>query len=399
MTADILLRNGRPNGGEAADILVRAGRIVQVGPGLDAPPGCPEVDAAGGIVLPGLVDAHTHLDKSIMGMGWRPNELGPTIADKIEGERRLRAEWGIDPRRQALRQIIRSVASGTTHILSFVDIDTDCGLSGLEGVTAARAETADLVDIQLVAFPQSGLLRRPGTLELMHEAMRRGAEWVGSIDPALSDRDPKGHLDAIFGLAERYGKPVDIHLHEPDAMGFLTLDLVFERIAALGMAAKVTISHAFCLAAPDRDMVRPVIEKLARHDVAIMTIGSPRLPVPPIKDLVAAGVRVSCGTDGVRDTWKPFGTTDMLRRTLAVAERCNFCRDEEIELALTHSTYGGAAVMGVADYGLAPGCIADFVVAPAEAVAELVVDCPPRKLVVKAGKVVARDGVADKTVP
>ena len=398
MAGDLLLRNGRPHGGAAADILVLDGRIAAIGPTLEAP-AVPAIDAGNAIVIPGLVDAHTHLDKSIMGMGWRPNQLGPSIAEKIEGERRLRSEWGIDPHRQALRQIVKSVAAGTTHILSHVDIDTDCGLTGLEGVMAARAETAEIVDIQLVAFPQSGLLRRPGTLDLMHEALRMGAEWIGSIDPMLSDRDPKGHLDAIFGLAERYARPIDIHLHEPAEMGIATLDLVFERIAALSMKGRVTISHAFCLAAPDQGMVRSVIARLADLDVAIMTIGSPRLPIPPVKDLVAAGVRVCCGSDGVRDTWKPFGTTDMLKRTLAVAERANFCRDDEIELALNNSTRGGAEVMGLPDYGLSAGCRADFVVARAETLGELVCDHPPRTLVVKNGRVVARDGVALRSAP
>ena len=154
------------------------------------------------------------------------------------------------------------------------------------------------------------------------------------------------------------------------------------------------MSHAFCLGTPDRDLVDPLIAELAALDIAIMTTAPASRPAPPVKRLTAAGVRLCSGSDGIRDTWGPYGNADMLERAMFVGLRNNFRRDDEVELALDVCTKGGAAVMALQDYGLAPGCQADFVLVDAETLAEAVVGHPPRRLVVKRGAVVARDGQA-----
>ena len=125
---------------------------------------------------------------------------------------------------------------------------------------ATRAALSDIVAIDLVAFPQSGLLICPGTVELMEQALRLGAETVGGLDPCAIDRDPKGHLDAVFGMAERFGRNVDIHLHEPGEMGVFSMELIIERVRALGMAGRVIVSHAFCLGMPDPSIIDPLVE-------------------------------------------------------------------------------------------------------------------------------------------
>lgn len=114
------------------------------------------------------------------------------------------------------------------HIRSHVDVDTEIGLANIEGVLETREALHDLVDVQVVAFPQSGMLPRAGTLDLMAAAMRAGADIVGGIDPVTIERDPLRHLDAIFALADRYAKSIDIHLHE---LGAFYLELVIERTA------------------------------------------------------------------------------------------------------------------------------------------------------------------------
>ena len=393
MTTELIIKNCRPMGGTTTDILVRDGRIVEIGK-VAAAPGAKVEDAAGALVLPGLVEAHTHLDKTLWGMGWHKHAAGPRLIDKIDNERASKKRLDIDPARQSARQILLSLGKGTTHIRSHVDIDTEIGLWGIEGVMATRERYRDVMDVEIVAFPQSGMLRRSGTVELMEEAMRLGSEVVGGLDPCAIDRDPKGHLDVVFGLAQRHGRPIDIHLHEPGEIGAFSMDLIFERTRALGMQGKVTVSHAFCLGTPDRDLVDPLIAELAALDIAIMTTAPASRPAPPVKRLTEAGVRLCSGSDGIRDTWGPYGNADMLERAMFVGLRNNFRRDDEVELALDVCTKGGAAVMALQDYGLAPGCQADFVLVDAETLAEAVVGHPPRRLVVKRGVVVARDGQA-----
>jgi cytosine deaminase len=398
MTASLLLRNVRPYAGPAVDMLIENGKITRIAASIEAPPGLPVEDGRAEIVIPGLVEAHTHLDKSLWGLPWYRNEVGPKLLDKIDNERENKKRLNIDPARQSARQSIQSSLMGSTHIRSHVDVDTEHGLWGVEGVMATRDGYRDIVDIELVAFPQSGLLRRPGTLDLMDQAMKAGCAIVGGLDPCAIDRDPKGHLDAVFGLCQKYGKPLDIHLHEPGEMGIFSSELICERTRALGMSGKVTISHAFCLGA-DPALVDPLIEQLAALDIAIMTTGPASRPAPPVKKLLQAGVRVCSGNDGIRDTWGPYGNADMLERAMFVGLRNNLRRDDELRLALDVCTTQGAKVMEIAGYGVAQGCNADFVILPGETVAEALVTRSPKRRVVKGGRIVARDGVSIRTAP
>jgi cytosine/adenosine deaminase-related metal-dependent hydrolase len=392
MSTSLHLKNVRPLGGPATDVLILDGRFAE--PGSPVPPATPEIDGGGAILLPGLVEAHTHLDKTLWGMGWYKNEVGPALIDKITNERNAKTALGLEPARQSERLARLAISKGTTHIRSHVDVDTVHAMKPLEGVMATRDKLKDELDIELVAFPQSGMMIRPGTAELMDEAMRMGCDAVGGLDPCGIDRDPKGHLDVVFGLAERYGKPVDIHLHEQGTMGGFSMELIIERTEALAMQGKVTVSHAFCLGHTDRAYVAQLTDSIAKNRIHIATTAPSFVPVPMVRELRAAGITVCAGSDGIRDTWSPFGNADMIERAMLLAMRNNFRRDDEIGWALECCTYGGAAVMDRDDYGLDAGCKGDLVLVDAETVAEAVAIRPPRKLVVKAGRVLARDGVA-----
>jgi cytosine/adenosine deaminase-related metal-dependent hydrolase len=388
MTTGLLLTNVRPMGGALGTILIRDGKIAEPGPA----PGVPVLDGGGRIALPALIEAHTHLDKSLLGHPWYRNDVGPRLIDKIENERAVRRSLPIDPQQQSARQAAQTAAFGATHIRTHVDVDTECGVAGIEGVMATRAALADVVGIDLVAFPQSGLLIRPGTMALMEQALQMGAETVGGLDPCAIDRDPKGHLDAVFGLADRFGRGVDIHLHEPGEMGAFSLELIIERTRALGMAGRVMVSHAFCLGMPDPAVVDPLVAALAESGIAICTTAPASRPVPAVKKLMAAGVVVCAGSDGIRDTWGPYGNGDMLERAMFVGLRNNLRRDDELALALACCTSGAAKALGLSDYGLAPGCHADLLLVPAETVAEAVAQRPAGRMVLRRGRLVEQDG-------
>ena len=388
---DLLLTNVRPMGGSETSLLVRNGRIASFGP-APADPAIPVLAGEGRIVLPALVEAHTHLDKSLLGLPWYRNQVGPRLIDKIENERFVRRNLPIDPGQQSMRQALLAVSHGTTHIRSHVDIDTEVGLGGVEGVLATRAALTGIVGIDLVAFPQSGLLIRPGTLALLEEAMRMGVETVGGLDPCAIDRDPKGHLDTIFALADRFGGNVDIHLHEPGEMGAFSMELIIERTRALGMAGRVIISHAFCLGMPDTAIVDPLIAALAEAGIAVCTMATLSRPVPAVKRLMEAGVTVCAGSDGIRDTWGPYGNADMLERAMFVGLRNNLRQDDDLELALATCTTEGAKALRLPDYGLDPGCAANLLLVAAETLAEAVAQRPNHRLVVRCGRVVADGG-------
>lgn len=395
---DLLIRNLRPLGGEQTDMLIRAGVIAEIAPGIQAP-GVATEDADGAIAIPGLVEAHTHLDKTFMGMGWYENAVGTDLRAMIKNERLERRRLNHDPARQSMRHALALAGTGTTHIRSHVDVDTDNGLAAIEAVLETRETLRDVVEIEIVAFPQSGVMLRPGTAELLDSAMAMGADLVGGLDPCGIDRDPKGHLDAIFALAEKFGRGIDIHLHEGGELGAFSMEMILDRTRALGMKGQVAISHAFCLGMPDWNRTEALLAALADQDVAILTTGAPSSAVPDVKRVLGAGLRMGAGCDGVLDTWNPWNRPDMLDRARIVAQKNNLRSDADLALALKVCSTGGAAVMGVQRHGLDVGCNADLVLVPGRTLAEAVATGGPVALTVKGGRVTGRMGKPKKKAP
>lgn len=243
-----------------------------------------------------------------------------------------------------------------------------------------------------MAFPQYGVLREPGTAELLEQALAAGVEVIGGIDPAGLDGDPVRHLDVVFGLAERYGARVDLHLHDGGSLGTWELGLICDRAIAAGLQGRVTVSHAYGLGQATPDEQDRLAARLASAGVAITTAAVYDFPVAPVKRLLAAGVTVACGHDGIRDLWGPYGTGDPLDRAMHLAYRSTFRRDDDIELALDAVTSGAAKVLGLAAYGLVEGAPADLVVVEATLPAQAVVTRPAHSLVMKRGRVVAKAG-------
>lgn len=394
--ATTVIRNVRPLGGPLSSIVIRDGSIVGIGPDAGAGHDAVDdevIDGGGRLVFPSLIDAHTHMDKTLMGLAWHRNEVGPTLLDMIENERRVRREEHIDFHEQSMRHARAAIAAGTTHIRTHVDVDTEIGLAAFHGVQRTQAAMKDALDIQIVAFPQSGMLVRPGTVELLDAALEDGAELIGGLDPCAIDRDPARHLDTVFALAQKYGVDIDIHVHEPGELGAFSIDLICERTSVLGFQGRVVISHAFALGGVDEARLAGLVERIVANDIVIMSHGpgGHRL-IPNIKKLRAAGVRLISGNDGIQDAWNPLQRPDMLERAYVMAYRNNLRRDDEIEDVIDIVTHGNASVFGDAAYGLREGGAADLVIVDAETHVAAVVHRPPRWLVMKRGRITGRNG-------
>jgi cytosine/adenosine deaminase-related metal-dependent hydrolase len=400
---DLLLRDVRPwprePGEPSVDVVVRDGRITSGPP----PAGAPVADGRGGVLLPAFADVHAHLDSTRLGLPFRPHTADPGLAGLIRNDREHWRTAGGSVAERATRTLGATIASGATTVRSHAQVDTDSGLERLEGVLAAREAHAARADVQVVAFPQSGILRDHGTADLLDAAVRAGADLVGGIDPCAFDRDPVGHLDVVYGIAQRHGVGVDIHLHEAGELGAFTIELIAERTAALGMQGLVTISHAFALGTVGAARQGAVMELLAEADIALTTVAPGNAEPLPLEALRRGGVRVGLGQDGIRDYWSPYGNGDVLERAWQLAFRNGFRRDELVELCVDVASRGGRAIAGATGWspmaiaedtvtGLAPGAPADLVVVAADTVTAAVMDHPPRTLVIRAGEVIARDG-------
>jgi cytosine/adenosine deaminase-related metal-dependent hydrolase len=368
----------------ASDIYIADGMVV-----ADPAPGADVLDANGALALPAFVDAHMHLDKTLWGLPWRAHSAGKSLSEKIANERRARSDLGADTAAQAAKLIAQAHRCGTAAIRSHVDVDPDLGLGNVEALLAVRADHAESVDIQLVAFPQTGLVSRPGTPRLMEDAIRLGVDLIGGIDPEVIDGDAAGHIRTIFEMAERTGAGIDIHHHEEGDPGADTLDLILDAVAAHGMQGLVTISHGFCIGMVDTARMERLLDRIAELDVSVITAAPGYKPFPPLDAMHARNIRAGAGSDGVRDVWTPYGNADMLERAMLMAYRSNYRGDDELSIALDMCCGGSASVMGLTRHGTDIGNRADIVLIQAENAAHAVVARPDGRTLIKGGRVIA----------
>jgi cytosine/creatinine deaminase len=393
---ETVFANARLGNGQMCDITVSAGRIQAMTPHDGTVKRLPETmtDLGGRLVLPGFTEGHVHLDTSFYGGPWvshKPCTAGFDVHERVafQHENMAVAE-PMDLR--ARKQLELCIANGTTSLRSHVMVDGAVGLRSLETILEVREAFRDLIDVQVVAFPQSGILKSAGTAGLLDEALHKGADLIGGLDPGSFDRDVDGHLDVVFGLAEKHGAGIDIHLHDGGSLGIFTLQEICNRTVSLGMQGHVAVSHAYALGDIGADEARRTGEQLARSGVSIMTNAPGAVNFPPVALLRAQGVTVFGGSDNIRDSWWPYGDGDMLGRAMMIGYRSGFYTDAELEMAFDVVTTAGARALNLEGYGLSVGCRADFVVLDAAHVAEAVVSVPRSRCVYKSGRLVARNG-------
>lgn len=398
----MLLRNVRPWGGAPSDVVITDARIDEIRPhDASAPTGTDDVDGRGRLLLPSFTDAHVHLDSTRIGLPFREHTGAPGVWGMMMNDRLNWRNAEIDLPTRVAGTLEQMIAKGTTRVRSYAQVDVDCKLEKFDAVLAAKEKFAGHADVQIMTFPQAGILREAGTVEYLEESLKQGADVMGGIDPSQLDRDPVQHLDIVFGLAEKYQVEVDIHLHEPGALGVFSTELVIERTRALGMQGKVTMSHAYELGAVNEATSRRLIDTFAELDIAMATVAPSTSNHLSLVQLVDAGVRVGLGEDGQRDYWSPYGNCDMLDRTWQLAFTNGFRRDDHIELALAVATMGGASIMshssprpsGVGDRpGVSVGDRADLILVDGETPTSAVLDRGSDRTVIHDGRVVA-DGL------
>ena len=396
----MLIRDVRPWGGQASDVEVTDGKIAAIRPHDPSAPATGEgiVEGRNRLLLPSFSDVHVHLDSTRIGLPFRPHTGAPGVWAMMMNDRNNWRDAEIGLAERVSGTLERMIAHGTTRIRSYAQVDVDCKLEKLEAVLAAKEKFATRAEVHVMVFPQAGILREEGTVEYLEAALRQGAQVMGGIDPCMLDRDPKAHLDVVFGLAEKYQVEVDIHLHEPGHLGIFSTDLVIERVRALGMQGKVTISHAYELGSISDSETRRIIDTFAELDISMATVAPSVKGQLPLADLTSAGVRVGLGEDGQRDYWSPYGNCDLLDRTWQLAFTNNYRRDDLIEMCLAVATVGGASIMnrdvprlaGIDDRpGLAVGDRADLLLVDGQTPTSAVMDKGTDRTVIHDGTVVA----------
>jgi len=404
---DLIIRNARIRGRDKLlDIGIDNGKIVEISEriGVEAKE---EIDAGSKLVVPGFIDPHIHLDKVNIVDVVRPNKSG-TLKEAIEIIWEKKAQYTVEDIVERAGDVIkRGALNGTTRMRSHVDIDTIGGLKPLEGVLEAKRRFKDIVDIQIVAFPQEGILKNPGCEELMREAMKMGADVVGGM-PANEESpdDSRKHIEIAFDIAEEFDADIDMHIDETDDPFYRTLEMLADETIKRGYQGRVTAGHTCALAAYDDHYAGYVIEKVKKAGINIITNPATNLMlqgrhdkqpirrgITRVKELLNAGVNVSFGQDCVKDTFYPFGSADMLQVALITAHAAHMSLPDEIELTFDMLTANASKVLRLGDYGLEEGKRADIVILDTDNVKDAIRLQPARLFVIKAGKIIAKNEV------
>lgn len=385
---------------------LRDGRVVSIG--IDdgvirtittAPlEGVEVLDADGRLVTESFVDGHLHLDKvhSLARVGdqalaeYTDGTMGSAMT-AIETARQVKVGYDRDDIVPNVRRVLlESLRHGTLHMQAFVDVDTTAKLEGLHGVLEARAEFADLLDVQVVAFPQDGVLRDPGSAELCEEAIALGANVVGGI-PWIehSDRDAQRHVDWACELAARTGKRVAMLVDDAGDPTLRTTEMLALAMLDHGLVGRGVACHARAVGTyerPSQLRLAGLAKRVGLGFVSDPQTGPVHLPVELFDQL---DVPVALGQDDIEDAYYPFGRHSMLEVAFLAAHSLGWLDDRRQHRLLDFVTTRAADVLGIAGHGLVEGNRADLVIHTRERVVDVLRHHDAPRWVVSRGVVVA----------
>jgi len=369
---DLLVRNARLRAvpDRLSAIAIAGGRIAAIGPDI-LPEAETVIDAGGSVVTESFVNPHLHLCKvwtlpmmqeaalkdyhgAGMGKAMTAIELASAIKENY-------AEDWIAA--NARRAVALAAAYGNLHIRAFADVDAKARLEGVKALLRVRDEFRGIVDVQVVAFAQDGILREPGAEALMHEAMALGADVVGGIPwIEFTDKDAQAHISICFDLAARYGKDVSMLLDDAGDASLRTLEMMAVETIARGWQGRALAHHCRAMALYPEPYLHRLTGTLRRAGVAVVSDPHTGPLHARVKELLADGVTVCLGQDDISDAYYPFGRNNMLEVAFLGAHLLWMMGRADLDTLYDLVTVAGAKAINAADYGLAPGCIANLVV-------------------------------------
>lgn len=370
--ADLIIRNARlrHDPKQAVDIAINNGRISQIGPRLDqtAPQ---EIDARGNLVTPSFVNPHMHLCKvwtlpmiseEALHAYQKAGMSGAAAAIALASEvkKSYHASWIV---KNARRAVALAALYGTTHMRAFADVDSKAKLEAVKALVAIRDEFRGIVEVQVVAFAQDGIVKDPGTDELMHEAMRLGADVVGGI-PWIerSEADMKAHVEFCFELAVAYDKDVSMLLDDSGDPKLRTLEMMASEAIKRGWQARALAHHCRAMSAYPEPYLRDLLKSLNEANVAVVSNPHTGPLHARIQELLAAGINVCLGQDDISDAYYPYGRNNMLEVAFLASHLLWMMSRSDMETLYDMITVNPAKALRIADFAITAGAPANLVV-------------------------------------
>jgi cytosine/creatinine deaminase len=396
------------NSTKPMDFAVDKGKILEYGENLKYR-SIQELNVEQRLLIPGFVDPHVHLDIALMNSMETPGRqkriLSPSeMNDEIE---RRRSSFTLeDIKKRASTALEMASRHGVTIVRAQCHVDVGVGLKHLQALKEVKDEYAGRVDVQIVAFPNQGLLRHPGTLELFHEAFKSGADVMGG--GSNLDIEVKGHIDTALDLAMKYDVDFDIHsdLGISDHVELEDLETVYlaRRTIEKGYQGRVTAGHVCTLGSAGPDVAKRAIELIQEADISVVSqpdlyrLGrqdrsNVRRGLTRVIELLEAGVNVTYASNNIRDGYRPMGNFDPLEEALILSYGAHMDTVDDFNTLMTMSTYNGAKAANLDRYGLEPGCNADMVVLDARSPSEAIVGQVEKRYVFKSGRLMTENQV------
>lgn len=410
MTLDILIKNVALWGTEGLrDVGICNGCFVslEASAGDSATPASAlgaklTLDAAGRMAVTGFVEPHIHLDKALISERAPFNRSG-TLTEAIEILWDIKRNYTIEEiADRASRGLTQALENGVARLRSHVDVDPIGGVRPAQGLILARERFRHLMDIQIVAFPQEGIVKSPGTEALMRQAMALGVDVVGGMPfNEASPADSRKHIEIVFDIAREFDADIDMHVDETDDPAARTLEVLAELTLANGWQGRVTAGHTCALASYPKDYADHVIGRLRAADVNMIANPATNLMlqgrgddypkrrgVTRVKELLAAGVNVACGQDCVHDTFYPFGQNDPLEIAFLLCHASQMSQPAEILTVMDMVTGNGGKALRGQQSRIDVGAVADLVVLDARDAREAIATRGPRRWVIRRGQLI-----------
>ncbi len=393
---ELILQGCRLPDGSLADLGCRDGRIAAIG-ALEGYPASRVVPCGGGVVTPGLVEAHIHLDKALLSERAPSNEGTLAEAIRVTGEAKRRFAVA-DIRERARAVLDMAVRHGTTAMRSHVEVDPIVGLKGLEALLPLKAEYASALDLQLCAFAQEGIVQASGTEALLDKALRQGADLVGGCP--YNDTDARAQIDIVFRLAKKFAVDVDFHADFFDEPEHLHVRYIAEQTVRHGWQGRVAVGHLTELAALTPEELDPILAGLREAGIGVIMlpatdlylmgrrdVRNARRGLAPAKRLLAAGVAVAASSNNVQNAFTPVGNANLALMGYLLAVGAHMGTPRELRDALAMLTEHPARILRLPHYGLRTGAQADLVVWDTDRPEHIITALAPPRLVIKRGRI------------
>lgn len=364
---------------DVMDVVIRGGIITEIAPAGAAVNGANEIDAAGNLVTESFVNTHLHLDKvfTLQQLGdaaladYQSGDMGKAMS-AIETAAAVKSGQDAEAMLVAGRRAVAMAAYyGNTHIRALADVDSKAGTRGVEVLVELREEFAGIVDLQVVAFAQDGIVREPGTEALLRSSMDLGADVVGGIPwIEYTEADMAEHVRVVFDIAVEHNAPVSMLLDDAGDPGLRTLEMMATEALRRGWIGRALAHHARAMELYPDPYFERLVALLKASGVAVVSDPHTGPLHARVRELVAAGVNVSLGQDDISDAYYAFGRNNMLEVAFLGAHLLWMMSVADMELLYDAITVNPAVAIGLAEHELVVGNQANLVVVEGQTIAE-----------------------------